>query len=90
MKPVGRIAITGTIGYDLSYIRLVPTPTGRKIRFVTNRLVRFGDAYSTMAKSQQASISRMIRLSMSSLCRRLMNTGRIFTARKVAFIRHGA
>jgi hypothetical protein len=45
MKSVGRIAITGTIGYDLSYIRLVPTPTGRKIRFVTNRLVRFGEAY---------------------------------------------
>ncbi len=45
MKSVGRIAITGTIGYDLSYIRLIPTPTGRKIRFVTNRLVRFGEAY---------------------------------------------
>jgi len=45
MKSVGRIAITGTLGYDLSYIRLIPTPTGRKIRFVTNRLVRFGEAY---------------------------------------------
>jgi hypothetical protein len=45
MKAVGRIAITGTIGYDLSFIRLIPTPTGRKIRFVTNRLVRFGEAY---------------------------------------------
>src|SRR5271167_2027726 len=45
MKSVGRIAITGTIGYDLSFIRLVPTPTGRKIRFVTNRLIRFGEAY---------------------------------------------
>jgi len=45
MKSVGRIAITGTIGYDLSFIRLIPTPTGRKIRFVTNRLVRFAEAY---------------------------------------------
>jgi len=45
MKSVGRIAITGTIGYDLSYIRLIPTPTGRKIRFVTNRLLRFGEHY---------------------------------------------
>lgn len=45
MKSVGRIAITGTLGYDLSYIRLVPTPTGRKIRFVTNRLLRFGEHY---------------------------------------------
>jgi hypothetical protein len=45
MKAVGRIAITGTIGYDLSFIRLIPTPTGRKIRFVTNRWIRFGEAY---------------------------------------------
>ena len=45
MKAVGHIAITGTLGYDVSYIRLIPTPTGRKIRFVTNRLIRFGEAY---------------------------------------------
>jgi hypothetical protein len=45
MEAVGHIAITGTIGYDLSYIRLVPTPTGRKIRFITNRLLRFGESY---------------------------------------------
>jgi len=45
MKAVGRIAITGTLGYDLSFIRLIPTPTGRKIRFVTNRVLRFGEAY---------------------------------------------
>ena len=45
MKSVGRIAITGTIGYDLSFIRLIPTETGRKIRFVTNRPIRFGEAY---------------------------------------------
>jgi hypothetical protein len=45
MKSVGRIAITGTLGYDLSFIRLMPTPTGRKIRFVTNRQIRFGEAF---------------------------------------------
>jgi len=45
MKAVGRISITGTLGYDVSYIGLIPTPTGRKIRFVTNRLIRFGEAY---------------------------------------------
>ena len=51
MKAVGRIAITGTIGYDVSYIRLIPTPTGRKIRFVTNRQIQFGEAYySTRSK----------------------------------------
>jgi hypothetical protein len=46
MKPVGRIAITGTVGYDLSYIALIPSPTGRKIRFATNRQIRFGEAYN--------------------------------------------
>ncbi len=45
MKAVGRVAITGTLGYDVSYIRLIQTPTGRKIRFVTNRPIRFGEAY---------------------------------------------
>jgi hypothetical protein len=51
MKADGHIAITGTIGYDLSFIRLIPTPTGRKIRFVTNRLLRIGEAYySTQSK----------------------------------------
>jgi hypothetical protein len=45
MKAVGRIAITGTLGYDLSFIRLIPSPTGRKIRFVTNRELRFGEVY---------------------------------------------
>jgi hypothetical protein len=45
MKAAGHIEVTGTLGYDCSYIRMVTTPTGRKIRFVTNRLLRFGEVY---------------------------------------------
>ena len=45
MKAVGHCSITGTLGYDVAYIGLIPTPTGRKIRFVTNRLLRFGEVY---------------------------------------------
>jgi len=45
MRAVGHIAVTGTIGYDISYIRMIPTPNGRKIRFITNRLLRFGEVY---------------------------------------------
>ena len=45
MKSVGRIQIPGTIGYDLSFIREILTPTGRKIRFVTNRKIAFGESY---------------------------------------------
>jgi len=45
MKAVGHVEITGTLGYDCSYIKMFPTPTGRKIVFVTNRQIRFGEAY---------------------------------------------
>jgi hypothetical protein len=45
MKAVGHISITGTLGYDCSYIKMIPTPTGRKIRFITNRQIRFGEAF---------------------------------------------
>jgi len=45
MKAVGHCSITGTLGYDVSYIRMVTTPTGRKITFVTNRQIRFGEAF---------------------------------------------
>ncbi len=41
MKAVGHVEITGTLGYDCSYIKMTPTPTGRKIVFVTNRQIRF-------------------------------------------------
>jgi hypothetical protein len=46
MRAVGHIAITGTLGYDLSYVRMIPTPTGRKIRFVTNRPITFAEAWT--------------------------------------------
>jgi hypothetical protein len=45
MKAVGHIEVTGTLGYDCAYIKMTPTPTGRKIVFVTNRQIRFGEAY---------------------------------------------
>src|SRR5271166_5581183 len=46
MPAVGRIQIPGTLGYDLAFIRMIPTPTGRTIRFVTNRKISFGEAYT--------------------------------------------
>ncbi len=56
MKSVGRIQIPGTIGYDVSYIRSITTPTGRKIRFVTNRKISFGEAYRN-SQSQAYNLS---------------------------------
>ena len=52
MKAVGRITIPGTLGFDVSYIHETKTPTGRTIRFVTNRKIAFGEAYwDTQSKS---------------------------------------
>jgi hypothetical protein len=52
MKSVGRITIPGTLGYELNYIREILTPTGRTIRFVTNRKIAFGESYwNTQTKS---------------------------------------
>ena len=56
MKAVGRISITGTLGFDLSFIRLIQTPTGRKIRFITNRPITFGEAW-TDSQSQAFNLS---------------------------------
>jgi len=46
MKAVGHVEITGTLGNDCSYIKMTPTPTGRRIVFVTNRQIRMGEAYA--------------------------------------------
>jgi len=45
MKAVGHVEVTGTLGTDCSYIKMVPTANGCKIVFVTNRWIRFGEAY---------------------------------------------
>ena len=52
MKAVGHVEVTGTLGTDCAYIKMIPTPTGRKIIFVTNRWIRFGEAwYDTQSQS---------------------------------------
>jgi len=56
MKEVGRIRIPSTTGYSLAYARSIPTPTGRKIRFVTNRPITFAESRN-MARSQQYSLT---------------------------------
>ena len=56
MRTVGRVAITGTLGYDVKYIRWFPTPAGRSIRFVTDRKISMGEAW-TDSRSQQYDLS---------------------------------
>jgi hypothetical protein len=45
MGSKGRIAITGTLGYDISFIRKIPTADGYKVRVLTNRPIQFGEAW---------------------------------------------
>jgi hypothetical protein len=43
MKSKSRLAITGTVSYEVNYIRSFQTPTGRKIRLVTNRPITISE-----------------------------------------------
>lgn len=46
MKSHGHMAITGTLGYDVNYIKEFKQPDGsRKIRLVTDRPIRFGEMW---------------------------------------------
>ena len=51
MKSKGRIAITGTLGYDISFAREIPVANGRKIRLLTNRPIRFGESWADSRSS---------------------------------------
>ncbi len=51
MKSKGQMAITGTLGYDVSFARKYQTPTGVKIRVLTNRPIRFGESWSDSRSS---------------------------------------
>ena len=52
MPARGRIAITGTLGFDINYIRQFDTPTGKKIRLVTDRPITFGEAWHASRSSE--------------------------------------
>lgn len=40
----GRCSITGVGSFDVAFIQMVVTPTGRKITFITNRPLQFGES----------------------------------------------
>jgi hypothetical protein len=59
MNSKGRLSITGTLGYEVTYIRQFPLPDGStKIRLVTNRPIRFGEAWSD-SRSMDYNLSAM-------------------------------
>jgi hypothetical protein len=45
MRSKGRISVTGTLGYDISFIRKIPTSDGYKLRVLTNRPINIGEKW---------------------------------------------
>jgi len=45
MKARGRVAITGTVGYQIAYIRTFSNEDGRTIRLITDRPIYFAEAH---------------------------------------------
>ena len=77
MKSKGRLAITGTLGGDLAYIREFPQPDGSiRIRMVTNRLLRFGEVWADTRSSDYNLSGMEVILSKD----RKNNTGTLFPA----------
>jgi hypothetical protein len=56
MKGVGRISLPSTTGFSIAYARVIPTPTGRKIRFVTDRPTAFAEHWN-MTRSRDYDVT---------------------------------
>jgi hypothetical protein len=77
MKSKGRLAITGTLGYEVTYIRQFPQPDGSiKIRLATNRPITFGEAWGD-TRSMDYNLSG---LEIVASADRKHNTGTLFPA----------
>ena len=56
MKSKGRVGVTGTLGYNIAYIRTFPMENGRKIRLITDRPIQLAEARdSTRSKDYDLS-----------------------------------
>jgi hypothetical protein len=59
MHAVGHIAITGTLGYDISFARKIPNPDGTyTLRVLTSRPITFGEAW-TDSRSMDYNLSAL-------------------------------
>ncbi len=86
MNAKGRIAITGTLGYDLNFIREIKMPDGsRKIRFVTDRAILFGEAWA-----QTRSMDYMLAMGEINLSKdKSKSTGILMPATKMKINKEG-
>ena len=77
MPAKGRLAITGTLGGDLAYIRRFEQPDGSLvIRMITNRLLRFGEVWADSRSSDYQLSGLEIRVSKD----RKKKTGTLYPA----------
>ncbi|HEY2168661.1 MAG TPA: hypothetical protein VGJ30_03490 [Candidatus Angelobacter sp.] len=58
MKGKGQVAVTGSVGYQIAYIRNIPTKTGRTIRLMTDRPINFAEAAGSF-RSQDYDLTLM-------------------------------
>ena len=80
MHNKGRMSITGTLGYDVAYIRQWKQPDGStKYRLVTNRPIRFGEAWAD-SRSMDYSLSGVEIIMYPD---KKKNTGTLFPAVKL-------
>jgi len=77
MHSKGRLAITGTLGGDVAYVRRFPMPDGgTRLRLVTNRLLRFGEVWADSRSSDYDLSGMEVILSKD----RKHNSGTLFPA----------
>jgi hypothetical protein len=78
MKSKGRVAITGTLGYDIAYVRKSSTDNGSMIRLITNRPIRFREAWDN-GRSTSYNLSA---LELTLTDAKTNNTGSLMVAAK--------
>ena len=86
MRAVGHIEVTGTVGYDCVYISMVPTAEGRRIRFITNRPITFGEAWTD---SNSMSYDMTVGEIMLNDQEKHKSTGKLFPAVQIVLDKMG-
>lgn len=86
MRAVGHVEITGTLGNDCAFIQMTPTPTGRRIVFVTNRQIRMAEAWTD---SQSMSFDLTAGILDLNDQDKSKSTGRIFPAAQLVVNKEG-
>lgn len=86
MRAVGHVEITGTLGFDCAYIKMIPTSTGRRIIFITNRQIRFGEAWT---QSQTMSFDLTAGVLELNDADKSKSTGKLFPAAQLIIDKEG-